>query len=402
MTIKRSQFRNNDKAIAIGNAFWQKTFDYGLSNIVVERTPDNYLVTPDGHKFLNFSCCSYLDLDSHPKIIEGAIEALKRYGVLDHCISRVRIQLAALPELNESLSSLFNTKVVNAPSAHAATSAVLPLIASGHLSGGVKPVMVFDKHCHFSMHLYKPVCADETEVLTAPHNDMNYLEDCCKKYDKVAYVCDGTYSMGGVTPVKDLIALQEKHGLFVYYDDSHSISIKGKHGEGFIRSSMPELTENTIIVGTLNKAFGTNGAAIMFGPKGKDLELLLERFGGPLAWSQNLCTAAVGASLASAEIHRSPELQARQERLQEHIKLFDSIVSSEQQGNSFPIKLVHFDNEKVMDVGKYLYEQGFYVSPVFFPIVAKDKAGLRVMLRSEVPKEKIIQLAEIIKKAQIQ
>ena len=35
--------------------------------------------------------------------------------------------------------------------------------------------MVFDKFAHFSMDYIKPICGDETQVLTAPHNDMNFL-----------------------------------------------------------------------------------------------------------------------------------------------------------------------------------------------------------------------------------
>jgi 7-keto-8-aminopelargonate synthetase-like enzyme len=394
-----NRFRNNEKAIGIGNEFWEATARNGLSGIVANLVGGGYLETGDGHRFLNLSCCSYLDLDSHPKIIEGAIRSLQKYGVLDHCISRIRIQLPALLELEESLTSLFRAKVVTAISASAATAGVLPLVASGHLCGNHKPVMVFDKNAHFSMNLYKSVCGDETEVLTSPHNDMNYLEDACKKYDHVAYVCDGTYSMGGHAPVGDLLALQNKYGMFIYFDDSHSLSIMGEKGEGFIRSNIDEFNDKTIIVATLNKAFGTSGGVIMFGPKGKDVALLLERFGGPLAWSQPMNMAAIGASLAAAEIHDSPELKHRQERLQRHIALFDERVDSEQRGNGFPIKLVGASNDRVMSAGLKLYREGFYVSPVFFPIVPRNQAGLRVMVRAGVEESEILRLCAIIAEA---
>ncbi|KVC69952.1 aminotransferase class I and II [Burkholderia ubonensis] len=392
----RNRYRNNDKAIGIGNAFWEATRDAGLAGIVANLDGDGYLKTDDGHRFLNLSCCSYLDLDSHPLVAEGAAAALQRYGVLDHCISRIRIQLPALLELEARLSALFRAKVVTAISASAATAGVLPLVASGHLSGGPKPVMVFDKQCHFSMNLYKPVCGDETLVLTSPHNDMNWLEDVCRKYPNVAYVCDGTYSMGGHAPVHDLLELQRKYGLFLYFDDSHSLSIMGDKGEGYIRSNLGELDERTIIVATLNKAFGTSGAAIMFGPKGPDTALLLERFGGPLAWSQPMNTAAIGASLAVAELHDSPELGVRQRRLQAHIAQFDRRVTTEQSGNGFPIKLVAGHGDKVIAAGQQLYRQGFYVSPVFFPIVPRDQAGLRVMVRAGIDDAEMTRLCEAV------
>ena len=382
-----NKYRNNDKMIGVGNTFWNETERGGLAGIVASLRAEGKLVSSDGHEFINVSCCSYLDLDSHPKIIDGAVAALRKYGVLDHCITRIRIQMPALLELESSLSQLFGAKVITAVTASAATAGILPLLASGHLTRGVKPVMIFDKNCHFSMNLYKPVCADESLVLTSPHNDLGFIEDACKKYPKVAYIADGTYSMGGLAPVPELLKLQEKYGLFLYFDDSHSLSIAGKKGEGYARSQMDTVGPDTIIVATLNKAFGSSGAAIMFGPTGGDVEKVLERFGGPLAWSQPMNTAAIGGSLASAEIHNSPELVERQLRLHRNIQLFDSLVATEQSGNGFPIKLVRMSDVTVAKCGRFLYENGFYVSPVFFPIVAKGQAGLRIMLRAGMKKE---------------
>lgn len=392
-----NKYRNNVKAFNYGNEFWDESERNGLAGIVAKLVGDGSLETADGHRFINVSCCSYLDLDSHPSIVEGAVDALKQYGVLDHCISRIRIQIPALLELESSLSQLFEAKIITAISASAATAGILPLLASGHLTKGVRPVVVFDKFAHFSMNLYKPVCGDETEVFTIGHNDMNALEEMCRKYPKVAYVADGTYSMGGHAALADLLTLQEKYGLFLYLDDSHSLSIVGQRGEGYVRSQIAEVNENTIIVATLNKAFGTSGAAIMFGPKGKQVEDILTRFGGPMAWSQPMNTAAIGASLASAELHRGPELAARQSALAKNIQLFDEFIHTEQSGNSFPIRLVQLPNDKVIRSGRLLFENGFYVSPVFFPIVAKDSAGLRVMMRSSISEEQVLSMCNLLR-----
>jgi 7-keto-8-aminopelargonate synthetase-like enzyme len=400
-TAGPNKYRNNEKAIGVGNVFWDETAKHGLSSIVASLGKDGFLETGDGHRFKNLSCCSYLDLDSHPKILQGGIDALTKYGVLDHCISRIRIQIPALLELEESLSGLFDSQVITAISASAATAGILPILASGHFTDGHKPVMVFDKHCHFSMNLFKPVCADETMVLTSPHNGLDFLEETCKKYDNVAYVCDGTYSMGGHAPVKELLELQDKYGLFLYFDDSHSLSIVGEKGQGYIRSSIDSLSDKTIIVATLNKAFGSSGGIIMFGPTGKEKALILERFGGPLAWSQPMNTAAIGASLASAEIHNSPELKDLQNKLQNNITHFDRLIETEQRGMPFPIKLVSTSHEHAISVGKKLYERGYYVSPVFFPIVARDKAGLRVMLRASLTEEEIQNLCNLILSSQL-
>jgi 7-keto-8-aminopelargonate synthetase-like enzyme len=389
------RYRNNDKAVGVGNAFWDMSERNGLAGIVAELD-GGVLRTAGGHEFVNFTCCSYLDLDSHPKVIEGAIDALRRFGVLDHCIPRSRVQIPALLELEASLGELFGADVVSTISAGVASAGLLPLIASGHLGNGVRPLMVFDKNCHVSMAGAKPTCADETEVVTCDHHDVGYLEDMCERYERVCYVVDGSDSLGGYAPVRELAELQEKYGLLVFYDDSHSISAYGERGIGYIRSHCPALDQQTITVATLNKGFGTSGAAIVLDGYPKQTLRVIERFAGALSYSQPMNTAAVGAGLASAEIHRTEELTTLQRRLRANIELFDTFIKTEQTQTTYPIRVVPMSDETVIEAGRRVFEAGFYVSPVFFPIVARGTAGLRVMLRAGQTAEQIHRLCAVL------
>jgi 7-keto-8-aminopelargonate synthetase-like enzyme len=382
------RYRNNDKAVGVGNAFWDLSERSGLAGIVADLA-DGVLRTAAGHEFVNFTCCSYLDLDSHPEVIEGAVAALRRFGVLDHCIPRSRVQIPALLELEASLGELFGAEVVCAISAGVASAGLLPLIASGHLGNGVRPLMLFDRNCHVSLAGAKPSCADETEVVTCGRHDVGFIEDMCQRYERVCYVVDGSDSLGGYAPVLELAGLQEKYGLLVYYDDSHSISAYGERGIGYVRSHCPVLDERTITVATLNKAFGTSGAAIMLDGYRKETLRVIERFAGALCYSQPMNTAAVGASLASAEIHRTEELTTLQRRLRGNIELFDTHIKTEQTGTTYPIRIIPMSDETVIEAGRRVYEAGFYVSPVFFPIVSRGTAGLRVMLRAGQTGEQI-------------
>lgn len=390
-----NRYRNNDKAIGVGNAFWDLSEQNGLAGIVADLD-DGVLRTETGHEFVNFTCCSYLDLDSHPRVIDGAVAALRRFGVLDHCIPRSRVQLPALLELESSLGELFGADVVTAISASVASAGLLPLIASGHLGNGVRPLMVFDKYAHLSLAAAKPTCADETEVVTCGHHDLGFLEDMCERYARVCYVVDGSDSLGGYAPVRELAELQEKYGMLVFYDDSHSISAYGERGIGYVRSHCPVLDERTITVATLNKAFGSSGAAIMLDGYPRKTLRVIERFAGALSYSQPLNTAAVGASLASAEIHRTDELTTLQGRLRANIELFDSYLKTEQTGTTYPIRVVPMSDETVIEAGRRVYESGFYVSPVFFPIVPRGTAGLRVMLRAGQTGEQIRALCAVL------
>lgn len=392
------RYRNNDKLIGIGNAFWNMSEANGVAGIVGDLA-DGVFTLADGHHFVNFTVCSYLDLDTHPKVIDGAIAALRRFNVLDHCIPRTRVQTPVLLELEESLGELFGAMVISAVSTAAASTGLLPLIASGHLGNGTRPLMVFDKNAHVSLANAKPSCADESEVVTCKHHDLDYLEDMCRTYERVCYVVDGADSLGGYAPVKELADLQDKYNMLVFYDDSHSLSAYGQRGIGYVRTHAPILDQRTITVATLSKGFGAGGTAVLLDGYPQATRRLVERFAGPLGYSQKMNAAAVGAALASAEIHRTEELDQLQGRLRTNIALFDSLLDTEQSGESYPIRLVPMSDDTVVNAAQQVFAAGFYTSPVFFPIVARGTAGLRVMLRAGQTEEQIRRLCAVLVQA---
>ncbi|MCP3144886.1 8-amino-7-oxononanoate synthase family protein [Pyxidicoccus xibeiensis] len=399
---EKNRYRNTESMIVHGNPSFQAAKEAGLLDLSVRNTGRGTLELPDGREFINMCSCSYLGLDSHPDILEGAIQALRSEGTMDMAISRLRVRVAILDRLEEELSQRWRTKVIVTNSASAASAGLLPLIASGHLlPEGRKPVLVFDKSAHFSMNLIKPICADETEVLTCPHNDLDFLEDVCRKHARVAYVADGFYSMGGAAVVKDLLALQDRYGLFLYFDDSHSFSVYGESGEGFVRTLIPgDVSPRTIIIGSLGKGFGTAGGAVMLGA-GHHTDLV-GRFAGPLGWSQSLCIPAIGASLASARLHGTPELTKRQQALRANVRFFDERVPTRTRGEDFPIKIIDVGPESAaVERSRRLLERGFYSSAVFFPIVPKGRAGLRIMLRSNLSSSDLQRLCDAVREVSV-
>ena len=128
--------------------------------------------------------------------------------------------------------------------------------------------MVFDKNAHFCMNAMKPNVADEAEIATIPHNDVDALEDLCKRHRQVAFVADGVYSAGGQAPIAELLRLQEKYGLLLLFDEAHGTSTVGRHGRGLVLETMGEINDRTVIITSLNKGFGASGGAIFLGRRG--------------------------------------------------------------------------------------------------------------------------------------
>lgn len=376
-------YRNSEKLIKYGDRVWQIAADNGLIGIKVDHESNNRLIVREtGHEFMILCSCSYLGLNRHPKIIQGAIAALQETGTTGLSLAEVRVRLNLLVRLEEGLRDLYGCPVLPGLSCSALTAGILPLLASGHLTDGRPRVMIFDRFCHFSMAYIKSTCADESMVLTSPHNDLDYIEDICKKYPRVAYVADGAYSMGGVAALEGLLALQDKYGLFLYFDDSHALSITGERGEGYIRSRI-EMNPLTLIVGSLAKGFGASGGVAMLGDE-KMFQFLYCN-AGPVTWSQNMDVPAIGASLASIELHKSPELRVLQDSLQRNIAYFDSEFPTHLAGNGMPVRKIEVGEEdKAVALSKELYNRGYYCSAVFFPIVPRGQAGVRIMLRADL------------------
>jgi len=350
-------------------------------------------------EIIDFVRCSYLGLDNHPKIAAGAIAAIEKNGTLHWSSARTRLNYDLLQDLEQELSTLFRAHVIAFSNVMVANMGALPLIASGHLTGEKKPVIVFDRECHVSLQYHKATLADETTVLTIPHNDLEALEKICKSTEasaSVVYIADGVYSMGGEAPIAKLRNLQDKYRLYLYIDDAHGISIFGKHGEGFARSKFPdELGERTIIAASIAKGFGASGGIIMLGTTAQ--EDLFRRYAQSYTFTAAPNLAAVGAALASAKIHASPELRHLQNMLSERIRLFDGRIASPQHGSHLPIRMVPVGDEmQAIAIAQSLLEQGFYVSATFFPTVARNAAALRICITASHSVEEIGKLCDLL------
>jgi 8-amino-7-oxononanoate synthase len=381
-------FRNTGYVIQESRAHFEAAHAMGLMGVCARATGGRAValgVGPlgDRARAIDFVRCSYLGLDNHPAIVAAAIEAIEAHRSLHWSCARTRLNFDLLVQLEQALTVMFGARVLAFSSVMLANLGAMPILASGELTGGKKPVVAFDRLAHISLAYHKPVVADETRVETVAHNDIDALERLCCEQAVVAYVCDGVYSMGGHAPVKELRRLQDRYGLFLYIDDAHGISLFGDHGEGFVRSQFPkELGDRTIIAASLGKGFGASGGMLMLGTP--EQEALFRRFAIPHAFSAAANLAAVGAALGSCTIHRSAELGQRQRRLRQRIELFDSRVASAERGNTLPIRMISVGSEtSAIAIARKFLDAGLYTSVTFFPTVGQGKAGIRVCLTAD-------------------
>jgi 7-keto-8-aminopelargonate synthetase-like enzyme len=188
--------------------------------------------------------------------------------------------------------------------------------------------------------------------------------------------------------------LQDRYGLFLYFDDSHGLSVIGGRGEGYVRERLGQLTPRTVVVASLAKAFGACGGMLMNGDTA--IKDFLLRYGN--TWSQYLNSAGIGGVLGSVSLHSSAELQSRQAAWWSNVQYLDSQFDCENRGSRSPIRVIRLKSEqRAVEMSSAIFERGFYTSAVFFPIVAKGQAGLRVMPRADLRREDLERFAVVLR-----
>lgn len=376
-----SRLRNTRKVMAAAEAPLDRAVEAGLMHVAIQGRTDKTVLLPDGSSVVEFINCSYLGLDTHPAVIEGAQRAVADWGV-HFCCARTRFTIAPNQVLEAALSEWLGGHAITFPSVTSAHMAALPLAAAGALLGpGNRPVrVVFDKLAHASMQYLKPILAAEAEVATIPHNDLDALlvevRQARMEGKTTLYVCDGVYSMGGAAPIGRLAALAEEEDFYLYVDDAHGTSIFGEQGQGYALWQLGgPLPARMVLTFSLAKGFGCNGGGILL--PGPAQENLVRRYGMTYAFSGPLDFSIVGAALASLELHRDGSLPERQARLWDRVRQFHGLPGDVTPWS--PIAMVPVGSaEAALDAGERLKEAGYFVSTVFFPVVPREQAQLRI------------------------
>lgn len=352
----------------------------GLTELRFSDLGDGSVIRVDGRDLVNFGNCSYLGLSVDPRLKQGAIEAVERFGPL-YASSQMYAAVELYVELERLLAEMTDAPAVVLP----------PTTTLGHLATlpslvGGDDVVVLDSHSHASLQLTIQVLAGRgIEIHAVPHNDLDELRETiaevAARAPRVWYVADGVYSMmGDFAPVDDISELQARHpNLYVYYDDAHGFSWRGDKGRGFVLEHV-ELDERTIVAAGLGKAFGTGGAAIFFGDP--DLATTVRRIGGPMTFSGPIHPPTLGAAIASARIHVSDEYPRLRQRMAEQIDLVTSLLAEYRlpvaSWAPTPIWQVRVgDLDRMLEVTRRMLDDGYYVNPTGFPVVPHGHAGIR-------------------------
>ncbi len=321
-------------------------------------------------------------LEMDPRLKEGVCDAVHRYGT-QFSSSRSYVSAPAYGELEERLSELFGGFALVAPSTSLGHLATMPVLIGG------TDAVILDQQVHHSGHAaVNPLRTQGTTAEVVRHNDVVLLEqrieELRRDHRHVWYMADGVYSMfADLAPVDDLVALLDRfEQLHLYLDDSHGMSWYGRHGRGTVLGRLP-IRERMIVANSLNKAFAAAGGALIF--PDAELRRRVRTCGGQMVFSGPIQPPMLGAALASAQIHLSPEIDELQAELRERIRLCNALMLEAGlplvAADETPIRYVGAGlPDTAASVAERMMADGFFVNTAPFPCVPMKKAGIRTPL----------------------
>lgn len=367
------------------------------------------VVEVEGKSCVMLASNNYLGLANHPKIIEAAQKGMEKYG---YGLASVRFICGTQPlhrQLEEKIAQFLGTEdSILFSSCWAANEGFFNAMLGSELGHqNYKDIIYSDRLNHASIIDGIRLCriaVKSTEAKAYNHNDIKQLREWLEGDQKENHrikmiVTDGVFSMEGDTaPLPELVELANKHNAMLYVDESHSTGVLGKTGRG-----TPEAQgvhgKIDIISGTLGKALG--GAAGGFITGKKEVVDFLRQKARPYTFSNTVPPFIAAASLAAIELLEADSSLV--EKLHRNTVYFRSEIVKlgfEIIEGIHPIVPVMLGEASVaQDMSRELLELGVYVRGLWYPVVPKGEARLRVQISAAHSRQDLDRALEAFQKA---
>lgn len=347
----------------------------------------------NGRKVLMFGSNSYMGLTNHPKVIEAAVEATRKYGT----------GLAGSPFLNgtltihKDLEARLADYVGKEDAMIYSTGFGVNLGVVSTLTGR-EDYIILDEQDHAS--IIEGRRLSFSNYLKYKHNDMESLEAQLKKCepDKVKLiVTDGVFSMeGDVANLPEIVRLAKKCNATVMVDEAHGIGVFGRQGRGTC-DHFGVTDDVDLIMGTFSKSLASLGGFIA---TDKTITNYLRHHSRSYIFTASITPASTAAVNAALDIIESePERQEHLWKITKYALDNFRAMGCEIGHTSTPIiPLFIRDDYKTFRVTRDLLDEGVFVNPVVTPAVAPQDTLIRYSLMATHTEEQVQRSLEAIEK----
>jgi len=350
----------------------------------------------DGNELLNFCSNDYLGLAGDERIAEALAEASKQWGTGSGASHLVCGHTEAHHRLEEQLAELTQRpRALLFSSGYAANLGII----NGLLGAGDHAFE--DKLNHAS--LLDGALLSRANFQRFRHKDYQHLGDLLDKArdstSRKLLITDGVFSMDGDSCDTAILAeAARSHEAWLMVDDAHGFGVTGNNGCGSVDPALYTTDDVQILMGTLGKAVGTQGAFVA----GNE-ELIETLIQEARTFIYTTAMPAAIAAATSTSLSIVTEEQWRRERLHELINRFRD--GAEQMGLNLlpsvtPIQPVLLGDETLaLKVAEILELAGFLITAIRPPTVPKGTARLRVTLTASHTDADVEQLLQALERA---
>jgi len=332
---------------------------------------------------------NYLGLTHHPRVLQAATEALKRYGSGCTGSRFLNGTLDLHEELEEKLA-----RFIGKPSAL--------VFSTGYQTNlGVVSALVSREDHVFSDKLNHASIVDGMKLAYGTvhryaHRDLKSLERELARTPSEAgklVITDGIFSMeGDIVDLPALVTLAEFYGAQVMVDDAHSLGVLGERGGGTAQHfGLEERVDLTM--GTFSKSLASIGGVIA-GPE--SVIHYLKHHARSLIFSASMPPSAVASVLAALDViqeepERKDALWHNTRRMQDGLRTLGYDIG---RSETPVIPVLIGEMERMLMFWKELFDAGVFTNPVTPPAVPENSCRLRISLMATHTDEHVDQVLE--------
>jgi 8-amino-7-oxononanoate synthase len=337
----------------------------------------------DGRKVILLASNNYLGLATHPRVVEAAAEAARRWGAGSGSARLISGGTRLHDELEARLAAFKRTE-----------SSLL--FSSGYLANlGTISALVGRGDAIFSDELNHASIIDGARLSGAAvhvyrHADPGHLEELLagSSGPRSLVVTDAVFSMDGDSaPLGEIVEACERHGAILMVDEAHATGVVGPGGRGAIADAGLE-GRVPVVMGTLSKALGAAGGFIA---GSRDLIAYLRNRSRAFIFDTAMPAPVAAAALAALDIvEQEPQRAERARALA--ARLADGLAEAglETRRPSAAIVPVQVGEAGVaLSLSRALLEQNVFVPAIRPPSVAPGTARLRATVMATHSEEQI-------------
>jgi 8-amino-7-oxononanoate synthase len=374
-----------------------------MTDAVIDEI-DGRMIRIGDHWLADFASCNYLGFDLDKEIIAAVPEYLERWGTHPSW-SRLLGSPVLYEEIEEQLTELLGAEDV----------LVLPTITLIHLS--VIPILAGDGTIYVDRRAHKTIyegcqlaAAHGATLKRFGHDDVDELESLLEEGGAAPrLICvDGVNSMtGNAADIETMARLARTHDALLYVDDAHGFGVIGERtpdesspygarGNGVVRH-VGESYDHVLFVAGLSKAYSSL-AAFVACPT--ELKRLLKTAAPPYLYSGPSPVASLATTLAGLRVNeqRGEALRGSLWRKTATVlECLDRLGAQTPNTSGFPIIEVPLGHGEDIDaVGRFLFDNGIYVTLAAYPLVPRSEVGFRVQITASNTQAEIEQLVDVL------